>query len=315
MSHFSLLVALPPSRPENVADALDEALAPFDADSEVEPYCAYVENWPDEYGRALNFFREHPDVKPAGLDELDVAAVLSAYMEDTVHEESAQDVSAVRFYRVLAYNQQATWDWWQVGGRWTGYFPVKPGQVGDLRLFTGSPGVFGTQSAPGRVDGGPRGLLDFEAMRTSAATAGAAEYDRWTEVMADLPDAQPWEHFLALHKTHQTSYPLARAQSEYQAQPRVQRARSREDFDAWTTDLIAAFAVSREDYIQRAAQRAVPGYAYLRLDGAWEAPGQMGWFGISSDREEDRTAYLTRINRHLDSLDTDTVIAAVDCHI
>jgi hypothetical protein len=68
----------------------------------------------------------------------------------------------------------------------------------------------------------------------------------------------------------------------------------------------SADPVSRDDYVQRAEQQAVAGYAYPGLDGVWEAPGEMGWFGISSDREEDRTAYLTRTNGHLDSLDTET---------
>ncbi|WP_158709420.1 hypothetical protein [Streptomyces sp. NRRL F-6674] len=84
---------------------------------------------------------------------------------------------------------------------------------------------------------------------------------------------------------------------------------------AWLDCPIDMFAVSRDEYQQQAANLAVPGYAYLGLDGTWRAPGEMGWFGFSSDDAGSRAAYQRHVNEQIDALDADIYLVAVDCHI
>jgi hypothetical protein len=314
MSHFTVLVALKPDTRGHVGEHLAAALAPFDENSEVTPYRNYIENWQNAYERALKFYSEHPEHKPAGLDELDVAAVLSAYEDVEVTEETADDSTAVTFYSMSTYNPRSKWDWWVIGGRWTGYFPVAAGCDGDPRLIVGRPGAFGHRAAPGRVDGGPRELLDFDALRQIKAAEAGGQYDHWQQLTDGLPEARPWSAFLERHKADPEDYPIDRAREEYGAQEITQKARTSREF-AWLDCPIDAFAVGRDEYMRQAAERAVPGYAYLDLDGVWHAPGSMGWFGMSSDDEGDRAAYYRRINEELDALDPATVLVAVDCHI
>lgn len=314
MSHYPVIVCLPPTARADIDDALAARLAPYDENRDMEPYRDYIENWQDTYGRALKMYGEHPEGKPAGLDEMNVAEVLSAYQGEQITEESPDDSSVVMFYRMSTYNPQSKWDWWVIGGRWLGHFPVKDAHHRDQRLITGSPGTFGNKAGAERVDGGPRGLLDFEALRTIKADEAAATYDKWSTLVDGTPEAKPWSAFVAQHDADPEGFPIDRARREYGEQPRVAKARQSKDF-RWVNDVVEEFAPVRDLYSQRAAEQAVPGFALLDLEGRWLEPGRMGWFGMSSDTEDSRVAYYARANAYLDALADDAVIVVVDCHI
>lgn len=314
MSHFPVTVCLPPMAPERVQDALEAALVPFDENTEVEPYRQYIEDSQEKYERALKWYADNPKDRPAGLDEKDVAAVLSAYRDDTVHKETTEGSDVVLYYELSTYNPKSKWDWWVIGGRWLGYFAVKPEHGGDRRLITGRPGTFDNKGEPGRVDGGPRGLLDFDALRKIKATEAGDTYDRWAALVEGLPEAEPWRHYLERVQADGEGYPIERARQEYGAQPRVVKARESQEF-FWQNDVIAEFAVDRETYTRRASEAAVPGFALLDLEGRWLEPGQMGWFGMSTDTEDSRVVYNARANAYLDDLPEDAWVVVVDCHI
>src|SRR5690242_5875241 len=46
------------------------------------------------------------------------------------------------------HNPNKTWDWYSIGGRWTGFYPVKESTTPIL----GRPGAFGNKAEPGRAD-------------------------------------------------------------------------------------------------------------------------------------------------------------------
>lgn len=303
MSHFVVIVCLPPTPPERLPGALTEALAPFDEDREVEPYRQYIEDWQAQYQEALEFYAECPQYRPAGLDEQDVLAVLSAYEDCEVVKEVSEDSSIVMYYLMSTFNPRSTWDWWEVGGRWKGYFPVKPEHAGDPALITGAPGVLGNHPARGEADGGPIRLLDLAGLRAAEAAKAEEHYDGYQELVEGLPEAQPWSHFADLHEADQEGYPLDQASQDYQAQPRVQAAKTSVEYEpTYGFDPVAYFAVTREEAAARGAAQAVPGFALLDLDGQWQ------------DGEDENAAYLDRANTYLDALDPDTLLVAVDCH-
>jgi hypothetical protein len=315
MSHFTVIVALRPTDPERVHDALAEALAPFDESREVTPYFEYQTGEPGEYW-SVDACREK-DLLPAEgeLTWQQVAEAVNIRWDQT--PDSAEYMhfdSDGRPYTISSYNPQSKWDWWTVGGRWTGYFTPVADRASDPRLITGTPGVFGTPAPTGHVDGGPRGLLDFEGLRAEKAAAAGAQYDAWTTFVDGLPEALPWSHFYGRHEADKDAYPIDQARKDYNGQPRVTKARQSRDF-AFLDCVIETFSPTRDEYMQRAADRAVPGYAFLGLDGVWQAPGEMGWFGMSSDDESDRAAHYRRMNEYLDALDPSVLLVAVDCHI
>ncbi|NUQ99156.1 MAG: hypothetical protein HOY79_22240 [Streptomyces sp.] len=314
MSHFPVTVCLPPMEPEQVGAALEAALAPFDENKEVEPYRAYIETWQEEHKRAQEYYADKPHQLSRPIAELDVAELLSEYEGEKVHAETKDGSDVVLYYRESTYNPKSKWDWWVIGGRWLGYFAVKPERDGDPRLIVGRPGTFDNTAEPRRVDGGPCALLDFGALRKIKATEAGDVYDRWTALVNGLPEAQPWSQFVERYQGDKEGYPIDRARTDYGSQPRVQAALQSKDFRFWD-DVIGEFAVDRDTYTLRAAEAAVPGFSLLDLEGRWLEPGRMGWFGMSSDTDDSRLVYNARANAYLDDLPEDAWVVVVDCHI
>jgi len=62
------------------------------------------------------------------------------------------------------HNPNAKWDWYSIGGRWSGFFILKDGSKGKL----GMPGIYGRDEeneAPNRADQAKKGDIDWEAIR------------------------------------------------------------------------------------------------------------------------------------------------------
>lgn len=314
MSHFTVLVALPAMARDEVDAALSAALAPYDENTEVTPYREYKTGNAEDHWTVTQC-RENGQLPADG--DLTWQQVADAYnarhsldKDDSEHLHVDDEGDA---YTVSTYNPKSKWDWWQIGGRWTGYFLPTIDAIGDPRLLLGSAGIFGSNK-PGRVDGGPRGLLDLQALRHTKALEAGAQHDQWHALVSDCPPAKGWSTFVARHKADPDGYPVEQARTEYGAQAQVRVARQSRDFLGLNCP-IDTFAVDRAVYAEQAAEQAVPGYAFLDLNGEWQAPGEMGWFGMSSNTADDRAAYRRRINEEIDALPADAYLVAVDCHI
>lgn len=63
-------------------------------------------------------------------------------------------------------NPNSKWDWYQIGGRWSGLLKLKPGANGVV----GERGLMGSHFAEGadRADQAIKGDVDFEGMRDEA---------------------------------------------------------------------------------------------------------------------------------------------------
>ncbi|MEU3639958.1 hypothetical protein AB0H23_27540 [Streptomyces albogriseolus] len=315
MSHFSLLVALPPTSPDKVEAALEDVLAPFDENAEVALYRDYETGNAEDYWvvAACREDGQLPAEGPLTWEQV-AEAVNARYKHDKDSSAYLHVDDDGRAYEVSTYNPNSKWDWWQIGGRWTGYFIPQADAADDPRLLVGSPGVFGDPCPAGRVDGGPRELLDLAAMRAEARRAAGERYDQWQRLVAGLPEADGWSRFLSRHQADPDTYTIGQARQEYGAQPQVKAARQSRDF-MWLDCPIDTFAPGRDAYMQQGADHAVPGHAYLGLDGVWHAPGRMGMFGMSTDTPQDQAEYARRMNEHLGTLPPDTLLVAVDCHI
>ena len=57
-------------------------------------------------------------------------------------------------------------------------------------------------------------------------------------------------------------------------------------------------------------------YAVLTPDGEWHAPGEIGWFGCSSETSDEMRDWdLNYKKRFIDESDPDWIMTIVDCHI
>ncbi|MEU8818402.1 hypothetical protein [Actinoplanes sp. NPDC048796] len=200
------------------------------------------------------------------------------------------------------FDPNAVWDrWWLPRAN---RLPLRPERAGDVRAL--------------RVDGddreraavaAPKGIIDFEALRRSARDYAAAGWDAWAGVVRAHPAPLPLAHFEAVYADEP-----GQAQREWLAQPAVQEvARHAETqehpyftFSLLTADPVAVFAGDREHYLAGIAAQAVATYAYVTLDGQWltQFTDDRGW-----------PAHVREMDRYLDSVPDDCVIASVQCHM
>lgn len=238
-----------------------------------------------------------------------------------LHYEEETD----RAYTWSTYNPDSKWDWYQIGGRWSGYFPVKlpfePEYANRL--------VFGRQSWTNEgkpreawtTDGGPKGLLDLDGLRDKKGAEAATRYDLYQSLVEGLPEALPWSVFMdyaqaATGTRQERSEAWDKARADYREQPRVSKVRDHEEFRWGMSGCeIKEFSVSREFYVEKARQEAVPGFALMTKTGDWVTPGDMGWFGMSDGSEEDTAMFKAKANGYIESLTDDTLLVAVDLHI
>lgn len=191
-------------------------------------------------------------------------------------------------------NPNAKWDWWVIGGRWSGYFTLRNGDKADAAAFC---------------------EIDFRKMRDDAAVKAAARFDKYRAIIGGAPTPETFDAIRVRHTADgQTDWDAASA--EYGAQPAVRAIRAyRDDHDfvMMTCDEVQALHGSQDLYVDAARRRAVAPYAVLK-DGVWHAKGEMGWFGLSRDAEA-QDDWNRRADALLEGLAPDTRLTIVDCHI
>lgn len=303
MSHFSLVVCL------GDLNDLGDALAPYDENKEVEPYRDYEDGEPKDYW-LVDILRTENALNPdnATLTWGEVAAAHNARYPG---DDPLLVDEGGRAYHDSTRNPDAKWDYWRIGGRWGGYFVVRPGresQVLKPKRGWDSPDVIMANTC----DAGPKSALDLDALREAKAEKARKTYAEFHALVAGTPEARPWSEFVAL-ADKLDDYSIDQARQEYHSQPRVE-AINGTDFQ-WHDDAIATFQKPERLYVEFERARAVPGYALLTLDGKWMAPGRMGFWGVSSDTESDRIGYWEAANAYIESLPDTAWLVAVDCHI
>ncbi|MER7177720.1 hypothetical protein [Streptomyces mesophilus] len=299
--HSVVLVCLPPdTRPEEIEHAVAAALAPYDEGLEVDP-------WRDfETGRPHEHWSVARRDLPAGTTWAEVARLHNEAYPDEPEMLLDEDGHA---YTVTTYNAHGEWDWYQIGGRWSGYFVCRPQADGDPRLVVGERS-WTNEGQPAEAltcDGGPLRLLDLDAMRTKAGDKAGARYDLWERTVRGLPAAEPWRHFHDRFKADPAAYGMDRARQDYRAQPAV--AAVAEVAELPQHDPVGHFAGGRAAYVRAARDDAVVGAVLLTLEGAWiERP----WSFETPPSAQ--AEYVERVTAYLDGLDPDAYVICVDCH-
>lgn len=222
------------------------------------------------------------------------------------------DPESGRAYTMSTRNPESMWDYWRIGGRWGGYFLVAQNGPGLITSPRGWDSPKPEKDGRGRADGGPKRLLDFDAMREQAGRDANTEYDKWDAVCAATPHADSWPHFCGLVDVGELK--IDEARRRYNTQPRIEAAR-KADLGDWDCP-VERFMSGREEFVAEQRRGAVPGYALVTLDEEWVAPGRMGWWGMSSDAPGERSGYRVAVNAYLNDkvADGDFVIV-LDCHI
>lgn len=200
------------------------------------------------------------------------------------------------------HNPNAKWDWYQVGGRWTGYFKLKEGKYG----LNGNPGLMTPEAKAGWADSVMLGDIDVEGMIAEARKTANETYDT-LEGLLKGREYPVWKDILAKHGEEG----INAAREEYHAHEVVK------DFNAarfmvWG-DFYDEYGHSREEYVQKSVKRVLVPFAVLK-DGDWYEKGRMGWWAtVSNEMEENE--WNEQFQQLIAGLPADTLLTAVDCHI
>lgn len=290
MSHFTVLV---------IGDDIETALQPFhefECTGEVDQFVQSVDITTECREKGLDWF---------GLDDKTVADESEVNLHGA-HKYGFAVVSATGevVKAVNRTNPNKKWDWWQLGGRWSGFLKLKPGATGQ----NGETGLMGSHFAKGadRADQARKGDIDIAGMRDEAGTKAGTEWDHAHAITG----GQPWEAWDVVRERHAGNIDGARAAYAEQASVKALKAA---DQDRYGWQLDDTLAGTREAFVQAARDRACTTYALLH-NGEWSSKGRMGWFGMSDDKMDQQT-WDHLVSSLIDGLPDDTLLSVVDCHI
>ncbi len=198
-------------------------------------------------------------------------------------------------------NPNAKWDWWVIGGRWSGFYPTRLAGIGGSDVV--------------RVD-----MIDFDAV-------ARIEGEKFAEFRREWHDFIAGKRFDAFDGPRDMALRVGLLRVEHSpdaaigdGEVQVGKPWGEEHGNIAGTDRAGWRDVARvlddaglEQY--RVAFNPLRTFAALLEDG-WHAPGTMGWFGCSSDEPEDFMAWCRSFNeRVIRSSKPKDRLVIVDCHI
>jgi len=302
MSHFTVLV---------IGDDVEGQLAPYH-----EFECTGLN---DQYVQEID--RTEEVLKRVSDGEtLNDSLSYFGWEDKTVYDESELDREGYHKYgyailnsdsslkkAVDRTNPDAKWDWYSVGGRWTGFFKIKEGR----ECVVGHKAWCSEEAEAGHADQARLEDIDLDGMRDEAARKAAEDYDAAQKVYEGLPECEDWD-VVRLRMDD-----IEKAREFWHSQPKVKaRAKAGKDDDYrsnWVFNDPCAYQVPREQFIQSARDKAISTFAVVK-DGKWHEKGKMGWWASVSG-EKDPETWAAVFSHLLDGLPGDTMLTLVDCHI
>ncbi len=358
MSHFSVTVLVTQAKLAEhgaLGVALDKLLEPFkeqfDEDSDRRFYefqdtedewlqeyetgstTAYTDGdgWHAEYsekGKLLKAANARPEEKPlkeiyvTKLDELDLnkAKVIQGF--DVFCKEwhgAERDPEKKRYGHWR--NPNAKWDWWTVGGRWSGYFPVRLGVVPMLgeKSWTNQ----NKETEKNHADLVRVGDLDSDRIETDDQERIEKFWSSWTELKSG-------KEFGPFDGPRDTALHLGLMRIEKDLNAELDPAKERPGL-SW-----AAFGnhhkgterefwrdvyslISKEEFLAKYRDYfySIRTFAAIDAEGKWHQPGQMGWWACVSDDSPETYLEYSDWFRHafIANAKPDDFLVLVDCHI
>ncbi len=261
MSHFTVMVVTKTQTEEE----LKAALQPFH-----EYECTGTM---DQYV----IFQDCHDEVVKDWNEMTSAREQYETMEEFAKDYHGYDI--IQDGRIGRYtNPNKKWDWWSVGGRWSGFLRLKDGT---------------------EVDTAAKGDVDFAGLVAEAREDAAK---RWDEVHA-VVNHRDW---LSWKYCREREANLDAARELYNNQQVVIDLENQ--LHIWDPD---DFLASKEEYMDERGKNAFITFAIL-YDGKWFQRGEMGYWACVSDEDED---WDNAFHEILKDIPEDRFLTIVDCHI
>lgn len=197
-------------------------------------------------------------------------------------------------------NPNAKWDWWVVGGRWTGFFTLKQGTTGEV----GKPGLMTPIAKPGYCDSTLKRNIDFDSMKMTQQLKAAEEWHAVNDVIKKSDSFRTWDEI-----TEKKNYG-DKQRALYNSQPEVIAFNK---INSWFRSKVEDYLIPKEEYVQKEVDTVAVTFAVVK-DGVWYERGKMGWWACVSD-EKEQDDWNKEFWALIDGLPDDTLLTVVDCHI
>lgn len=312
MSHFTVAVRVPGNVAlESVPSEIESMLSPYYEQGEPEDDFM-------EFQDRTEYAREYWEANEYG--EQEKYDSFEAYLDSQYYQHEVDGEKCWGYWS----NPNAKWDWYQIGGRWSGHWPAKAGaETGE-----------GERSWANESEEIPESQVDIIRIRDIDFAKGDAETDK--RVQKFLAD---YETFFRTGKASDERNPFYGVRYDAFNLGLVQCLNENEITDEqrktcrlepwpdrrWDNDKdgkpiprydVIAPLPSDPKFVEfvRNQFNNLRTYAYLDEDG-WVEPGEMGWFGMSAATADTREKYSKSFVEWLKSGNQDDWVVCVDCHI
>ena len=333
MSHFTVMVIgaepekqLAPYHEYECTGVDDEYVIDVDCTEEVEEWKKETV-WvgiSKETGEADYHFNEEQAVK----NLTDITTMERADWIESKHAEDEDNESLDEYivdwfgYKqndegcyIQHTNPNAKWDWYQVGGRWSGFFKVKEaaeGELGEKSWCNKNENI-----AANYADVTTKGNIDLDGMMEDIRKEKGIMFDHLETAIGELKPLswkklrEEFDNIDDAREAYRTSA-FNVAITAYEKEHDVAIDHFRGDlYDDYYLHL--PLNQARIRYVETAAMNVITPYAFVK-DSKWVERGEMGWWGMASNEMEkdDWTQAFVKMFRELPD---DTLITIVDCHI
>jgi len=219
-------------------------------------------------------------------------------------------------------NDDAKWDWYVIGGRWTGFLQLKqkptPESIHKGLVGVGQPGLGASWDRDlSHCDWAPASWIDWDGMRRKDFEANLKRFRTIQKCQAESKEADvkpfldkyrdSFLEYLEKHEDQETSL------EEYTRQQLFDKALSEEKIFLWGPRDDELMDMSEEEFIAKYKANALF-FAFV-TEGHWVQRAQMGYWGLSRDPNEDYDAAFWTFVKELEESSPEQRVYLVDAHI
>lgn len=265
---------------------------------------------PGSFGLGGGTHKTPPDCEEVQIPFREFYSDFRAYAEDW--HSAKPDAKTGRYGHWS--NPNARWDWYQIGGRWRGFFPLKP----DVMPVVGESGAGDNEARPGRGDIVRLSDIDMDAV--ARETNGRAEkfWEEWQSWLAGTyveknPFDGPRSTALRIGLLDVAQGPAISDHTQ-KAIPWEGQVRENDPRRGWHD---VAKIVEHDAFLADYVDCFCPIKTFAALDNdGWHEPGKMGWWGCSSDTPDAyRKFALEFVSRFVKTAGPDDLLVLIDYHI